>query len=246
MIDQHIIKVNGRLKQAGIRVTIERKGNRLYLRGIFPPKPQHGKLHPYQQRLCLDVGATTDGLKFAEAKAKEVSAKLDLHQFRWEDYEENITESFDIAEAIANLQTIYFKEHPRTKTTLETWQREYEHPLNQLTNYKELSIESLEDALFSLTEPDTRKRRRYALAFAKLADLIGLDGGQIREKVGCYGINSLNPRSIPPDKEILAAYKKLDDDWFKSAYGLMAAYGLRNHEVYHAVPYLFCRPGENL
>ncbi|OIP78088.1 MAG: hypothetical protein AUK48_02410 [Oscillatoriales cyanobacterium CG2_30_44_21] len=42
-IDGRIAQANGRLKSAKVGIAIARQGDRLYLRGTFPPKPDSDK-----------------------------------------------------------------------------------------------------------------------------------------------------------------------------------------------------------
>ena len=85
-IDGRIAQANGRLKSAKVGMTIERKGDRLYLRGIFPPKPDSTKKEPYQQRLALGIHANPLGVKLAEAEARKVGALIDCKEFLWLPY----------------------------------------------------------------------------------------------------------------------------------------------------------------
>ncbi|MCC5670104.1 hypothetical protein LC653_41515 [Nostoc sp. CHAB 5784] len=57
-IDSKIAEANSKLRAANTRVSIERKGNRLWLRATLPPKPHINKQQPYQQKVSLDINAT--------------------------------------------------------------------------------------------------------------------------------------------------------------------------------------------
>ncbi len=82
-----------------------------------------------------------------------------------------------------------------------------------------------------ITQPNTRSRRRYALAFAYLCDIAGIEHN-FRKKTGNYNPTAVSPRSIPDDSLIAHIYSILSPfpQW-QWAYGMMACYGLRNHEV---------------
>ncbi len=224
-----IIKVNERLSKGNCRLKVALKGNSLYLRGTFPPKT--GEVLPKQRYLSLGVKLTAEGLKFAEAKAKELSGKLDLNRFRWDEFEKKEDKSLD--SLIQSLKKDYFKDKEQNSTTLSTWKHEYLQPFLKLSRVP-ITIDALIDALIDETLPNTRNRRRHALAYAKLADYAGLDGSQLRAMVGDYGLKSLSPRSLPSDSEIQDLYLKLPKLWVKDCFALMTVWGLRNHECFHA------------
>lgn len=227
--EQKLDKVNQRLKVANIRVTIQKQGNSLYLRGIFPPKTNKEGVG-CQQRLGLKVGATSEGLKYAEAKAKEVSGLLDLKRFDWAVYLEKPSAKSKLNASLEKLEKAYFSTRQKTPSTIKTFKHEYLTPLSGLPQNKQVTVEALMEHIFT-TEPDTRNRRRYALACAKLADVIGLDH-DLRKLAGNYGVKSLSPRSLPDDLTIANLINNFDDPAWRWVYGIMACYGVRNHEVF--------------
>ena len=79
-------QANGRLRAAKVGVIIEAKGDRLYLRATFPPKPDTQKTKPFQQRLALGFHANPTGIKQAELEARKVGAMLDCKEFSWQPY----------------------------------------------------------------------------------------------------------------------------------------------------------------
>ncbi len=88
--DDKLKHLNEKLKIASIPLTIEQRGSKLCIRGVFPPKPGSSIDRPHQQRLSLHLPATIQGLKAAEAKAKEISGQLVFDKFNWEHYVPNI------------------------------------------------------------------------------------------------------------------------------------------------------------
>jgi len=75
-LDSKIEQVNARLKAARMGLQIERRGQKLNLRGTLPPRPGSDRLKPHQQRLSLNLPATTAGLKQAEQEVKVIAAEL--------------------------------------------------------------------------------------------------------------------------------------------------------------------------
>jgi integrase len=226
--EKNLEKINQRLKAGNIRLTIESQGKKLYLRGIFPPKNNDRSWH--QQRLTLKVSATPAGLKYAEAKAKEISALLDLNQFDWSKFITQKSESFNLSDCLKKLEKDYFSTRTKSETSLNTWEHEYLKPLSGLPQNKQLTVEVLKEHIL-MTPPDTRTRRRYALACAKLADTLGIDH-DLRKLVGNYGIKSLSPRSLPDDLTISNLINNFETPSWRWVYGIMACYGVRNHEVF--------------
>jgi integrase len=225
-----IDQINKRLKAARIGVAIEVRGDSLSLRATFPPKP--GEIGaPRQQRISLGVLANPEGLQFAESEAKVIGGLLAQGRFDWGCYLKSDRPSETIAYWIEKLSDRYFSERERNPTTLETWYHEYLQPLSRLPKEESLSEEILRDTLFQWTQPNTRSRRRYALAYAKIADLAGLTH-DLRHLIGDYSLRAISPRSLPSDQEIVQFYRSISDRSWKWIYGVMATYGLRNHEAY--------------
>jgi len=82
MIEGRLAQANGRLKISNVGVSIEVKGNRLYLRATLPPKPDSGKEKPFQQRLTRGYHANPAGLKLQGGFIQEKNC-LDSLFFRW-------------------------------------------------------------------------------------------------------------------------------------------------------------------
>lgn len=223
-------QINKRLKAAKIGVAIEIRGGSLSLRATLPPKP--GKSgSPRQQRISLGILANKDGLHFAENEAKVVGGLLAQGRFDWDSYLKIDRPLETITYWIEKLKDQYFSERERTPTTVETWHHDYWQPLSRLPKEQPLTEKCLKDTLFQWTTPNTRSRRRYALAYAKIADLAGINHG-LCDLIGDYSLKAVSPRSLPSDEAIAKSYELISDRSWQWIYGVMAAYGLRNHEVY--------------
>lgn len=225
-----IAQANGRLKSANIKVRIVQRGDRISLVATLPPKPGTAKNHPHQQRLSPGIDATPLGLKQAEAKAKEISALLNQKRFTWDDYLHEKTESKTVADWAEILEKQYFSERGDTPAARTTWKNDYLQVIGKLPMEQPITIDTLEKLIFT-TEPNSRSRRRYALACAILADCAGLTHN-LRKLVGKYSTSSLNPRNLPSDKLIAEQFEQIKDPCWQWVYGVMACYGLRNHEVF--------------
>ena len=79
----------------------------------------------------------------------------------------------------------------------------------------------------------SRSRQQCAIALAALARHQGLDlPADWSERAAGYGLHAARFRQLPSDAEILTLVDCIPNDSWRLAYGLMATYGLRNHEVF--------------
>jgi integrase len=79
----------------------------------------------------------------------------------------------------------------------------------------------------------SRSRQQCAIALAALACHQGLDlPADWSERAAGYGLHAARFRQLPSDAEILTLVDRIPNDGWRLAYGLMATYGLRNHEVF--------------
>ncbi|HLO87981.1 MAG TPA: integrase [Nostocaceae cyanobacterium] len=227
--------VNGRLKAANIGVTVVVRGGKISLRATFPPKPGSGKTEWYQQRLALGIYANPAGLQEAEAKAKEIGGLLAQEKFDWRNYIEvkEEEEKTDLEMWIERYEADYYARKGKTPTTINTWKSDY-LPAWKLLKDRELTKEDLISAV-SEVPANSRKRKLVCEKLENLAKFAGLTV-DLSPYIGNYSFDKATPRYIPSDKEIEATRELLSDNpaW-QWAFGVMATYGLRPHEVF------FCR-----
>jgi hypothetical protein len=142
-IDPKLAQANGRLKSAKVGIAIERKGDRLYLRGILPPKPNSKVENDYQQRLALSIHANPHGLKLAEAEARKVGALLDCKEFTWSPYLKEEINAVTCGEWVQKFEKDYFAKRDRNPKTETTWSKSYLEVLKRLPVDEILSVEVL-------------------------------------------------------------------------------------------------------
>lgn len=94
-----------------------------------------------------------------------------------------------------------------------------------------LSKETLLTVVLS-TSPDTRTRQKACIYTKVLAKFAGIDFDP-SEYSGNYSPESVELRDIPSDKQIMQWRDRITNKQWQFAFELMAAYGLRNHEVFH-------------
>jgi len=124
-----------------------------------------------------------------------------------------------------------FEQSKRDSVCSTTWKTDYFRPFGQLPGDVILSSEVLLNAI-SLTAPNTRQRRRFCLAFRQLAEFAGIELN-VRNLIGSYGPTKVQPRDLPTDEYIAACFKQIKNPQWQWAYGVLATYGLRNHEAFY-------------
>jgi len=239
-IDVRIAQANGRLKAARVRVSIERRGGVLWLRGTFPPKPGSTQTQPYRQKFGLGVNANPAGVQHAEKQARLMGAQLNLQQFGWANWlGDSLRDSK--AERVSSLGTVgywveryevsYWQRRAKSLKALETWQSNYQRVFVKLPADQQLTEQVIRSAI-DLTAADSQPRRRTVQALAKLATFAGLECN-LSELTGNYSARSVNPRSLPTDATIAAMREAIKHPGWRWVLGMIACYGLRPHEVFH-------------
>jgi integrase len=236
-INEELEKTNQRLKSGAIWVKICVKGNKLYLQGTFPPKPDSTRGQPYQQYLTLGVSANPSGLKVAEAKAKEIAALLDLGRFDWSPYIKQkkvavgATEAVTVADWLERFEQNYFESRPRTSAKLNTFHKNYRTLLARMPGTQLLTAELLRQTVLQESVAGSRNRQLFVMAYGSLARLAGItvDLKSLRSN---YSPKSVSPRDLPTDEQILEVAELLSDPGWRWIYGMLATYGLRDHEVF--------------
>jgi integrase len=230
-IDARIAQANGRLKSARVGISIEQKGNRLYLRGTLPPRPGSTQKQAYQQRLSLGIHANPSGVKLAEAEARKVGALLDCKQFDWQPYTKIATVAPQkVSEWIEQFEINYFQNRERNDKTLTTWNGDYAKVLDKLPK-DELLTSVLIDEYIRNIEPDTKTRKRVCMVLRALSQFAELDYDP-SPLAGKYSPKRVTPRDLPDDRSIAEIGLNIKNAAWRWVYGMMATYGLRNHEVF--------------
>jgi integrase len=230
-ISDRLRESNQRLKALNIRITIERNGSKLSLRASLPPRQGEGK-HT-QQRIPLSISATEDGLKQAESEAHTVRRDLDAGRFNWGKYlkAEVVVEAPKlIRDWLTAFETDYFSRREKNQKSLTTWHGDYFQVFKRLPENKPLTSEIIR-RLILRTAPDTKNRKRYCIILGSLARFAGVEV-DTRSLSGKYSPKKVSPRDIPDDAEITKWYCKLINPAWKWVFGIIATYGLRNHEVF--------------
>jgi len=222
-------QANGRLKAAKTGVTILQRGDRLYLQAVLPPRPGSAKPSPYQQQIALGIHANTVGVSLAEKEARKVGYLRDAKEFDWGLYAgagHTKQQSETVADWVRK-----FEEAKRSAVCGTTWKTDYQRPFGTLPAGEPITSELLLSAI-AKTTPNTRQRRRFCLAFRQLAQFAGIefDMGHL---LGNYSPTKVQPRNLPTDDEIEDCFGHIQNPEWQWVYGVLAAYGLRDHEAFY-------------
>ncbi|MEL7357542.1 MAG: site-specific integrase [Cyanobacteria bacterium J06560_6] len=257
-LDESLTKVNQRLKAAKLGLKIERRGDKLSLRGTLPPRPGSAKLKSSQQRIPLGIPAHKAGLKQVEKTAKVIAAQLIENTFDWQDYLGPVA---GLKRAGADLQTqlqafeAYFfqqrAEDGRSKpaSVRTTWEKAYVPYLRKLqaiaAQHPSFSLPEAIYATVQSTKANSRSRQICCTALDALATFLNTPlPTDLKSFWGNYGNSKTQLRQLPTDEQILSAYEQIPNKDWQFIYGIMATYGLRNHEVFFS-DYAMLANGDN-
>ena len=230
--------LNAQLAVQGTRLRIEQRGQSLNLRGPLPLREETSKTKV--QRISLGLRADAAGLQEARESLDQVQRQLDRERFNWEDWQSKPRGSTGTGAdaAIGSFEQAFFSDPRRRRAAAgsrTTWSGAY---LPYLRRLRHLSGEApLNAALLLQTlrsyEDGSRSRQQCSTALAALAQHLGLALPEdCRQEAGGYGLHRARFRQLPTDAQILEAVLRIPNPRWRLAYGLMATYGLRNHEVF--------------
>ena len=229
--------LNAQLAVQGTRLRIEQRGQTLNIRGPLPLRdaPSTFKV----QRISLGLQADAAGLQEVKEALNQVQRQLDRDRFNWEDWQTTQRRSTGTrAEpAIRSFEQAFFKDPRRRRATgsRTTWSGAYLPYLRRLSLFSgegPLTADVMLQTLRSY-EDGSRSRQQCSTALAALARHVGLALPEDwRQEAGGYGMHQARFRRLPTDAQILEAVLQIPNPRWRLAYGLMATYGLRNHEVF--------------
>jgi integrase len=239
-------RANGRLAAAGVGLRLEQRGTRLGLRGPLPDRVDPSRSR--RQRLSLGLPASEAGLAQALVRLELVLRQLAEGRFCWEEWGGATTAPPPPAPAPAPpaLSTLleafeqaFFAEPRRRRQpagSRSTWQAAYRPYLRRLERLapegSTLDADLLEEVLESYALA-SRSRQQAAIALAALARHAAIAlPDDWTERAGGYGLHQARFRPLPSDERIVALAEAIPNPAWRLVYGLMATYGLRNHEVF--------------
>ena len=265
-LDGAIRAQNALLEAGGVALRLERRGQRLGLRGPLPCRQGSGR-HPVQ-RISLGLAADAAGLEQACSSLRRVQQQLQLNCFDWSQWAVVAGGTTGVTTAVVTtgasrgrhtgrsasptalqaslegaLQRFehHFHADPRRRRnpagSRTTWSAAYLPYLRRLRRLAGQQGLALGPALLVQVLESyplaSRGRQQCGTALAALARAEGFplpaDWG---ERAGGYGLHAAQFRQLPSDRQILEWIERIPNPGWRLAYGLMATYGLRNHEVF--------------
>ena len=234
--DDPLSRMNAGLQASGIRLRLERRGQRLGLRGPLPRRDGQPGLKV--QRLSLGLMDDEAGRKQALQRLHQVDAELAADCFRWPQNRPGAGQKTTPLEAALERFQQRFADEPRRRRTpagaRSTWSAAYLPYLRRLREQGEqhLSAELLQRVLESYPMA-TRSRQQCGLVLGLLArqEEVMLPPNW-RDQAAGYGLHQARFRQLPSDGRILELVEAIPNPAWRLVYGLMATYGLRNHEVF--------------
>lgn len=227
---------------AGIRLRLELRGQRLGLRGPLPCRTTPERLRV--QRLSLGLLADASGLQRAQRQLLQVHQQLEDGRFSWQGWASGTSPTPDDAQAVSSqleaFEAAFFNDPRRrrnpagSRTTWTSAYRPYLRRLERLAGELELPIgQELLLAVLESYALTSRSRQQCTTALGALARHLELVLPEDWAERGAgYGLHRAQFRQLPSDLQILSSLELIPNPRWRLVYGLMATYGLRNHEAF--------------
>ncbi len=242
--NNQLLNLNQKLSTSGAKLRVEQRGQRLCLRGPLPIQETPHKLKT--QRISLGLPSNPEGLKQAEKTLQLILLQLEHQQFNWENW---IKRSFcnsitpqkrRVDDVISEFKLSFFKKTTTRDHVLRgktTWNSAYKPYLRRLEEQAGKSKCTLNKEIFLATllsySENSRSRQQCGIVLNALANhlKISLPANWRKLSYG-YGIHKAQFRELPSDEVIQKMFKLIPNKKWQLVFGLMATYGLRNHEVF--------------
>lgn len=237
-LDDSIASLNAGLRSTGVRLRLERRGERLALRGPLPQRDGGEGLKV--QRLSLALAADAEGLGLALQRLHQVHGEVVRGAFAWPSSEPDDpggSAATPLEQALQRFEQ-GFRSDPRRRRkpagARSTWSAAYQPYLRRLRSQGESSLSAALLAQVLESYPlASRSRQQCGLVLGLLARQEQLVlPADWNERAGGYGLHQARFRQLPSDAAILSAVEEIPNPGWRLVYGLMATYGLRNHEVF--------------
>jgi len=240
---QEINNVNDIFATQGSKLRIEKRGNKLNIRGSLPSKENKNNFKI--QRISLGIKADISGLEEAKKKLQLINLQLELGQFDWINWISNsqikeVKNDYEFSRKINQFEEFFFKERKSeylSSTRKTTWRSSYKPYLKRVLNiyneYENANLEIIFQKTLESYKEGSRSRKQCATSLSVLAKFLEMklpENWKLSSKG--YGLNKAGFRNLPTDELIEKLWDKIPNKSWKLVFGLMATYGLRNHEVF--------------
>ena len=235
--------INRKFLIKGSKLKIEKRGGKLNIRGSLPSK--ENKNIQKVQRISLGIDADNNGLEEAEKKLQLINLQLELDQFEWSNWitssiqQGNKTYDFFLKK-ISEFEKNFFKEFKNdhlNSARKSNWNSSYKPYIKRMISIYQKSDNKDINHIFLKTlksyKDESRSRKQCGTSLNVFADFLKLSlPSEWKSLSRGYGIKKASFRNLPDDYLIEEIWKKIPNKSWQYVFGLMATYGLRNHEVF--------------
>ena len=196
---------------------------KLYLLAKLPAKDGAGD--PKPQRIPLGLADTPDENKVAAKRLALLQRQIETGTFDWADWVE-VSQGTSWRAAI---DALYRKRVVNGRTGQSTWEVSYMGRLRQLPMSKVVTTAGIADAIAKYKR-DTASYKELYFLMKDLASLIGVTFPEM--PIPTYG-TTYKPPDVPDEDEIVEWVKRVQAEDAEAgwAFGMLATYGLRPHEL---------------
>lgn len=135
-----------------------------------------------------------------------------------------------VGDAVEAFEQDYWQRRAKSPKSATTWEVHYSSVFRRLPLDEFLTAELLLEAVIAIA-PDTCQRKRFCHVLTCLANFCGVSV-DLSRYAGNYNSAKTAPRSLPTDSEIVHIWQGIESPSWQWAFGLLAAYGLRPHELF--------------
>ncbi len=239
---QEINIVNDKFATQGSKLKIEKRGEKLNIRGSLPSKENKNNFKI--QRISLGLKADISGLEEAKKKLQLINLQLELNQFEWINWANKNNKKnkdyFEFPSILNKFEEFFFKENKNeylSSTRITTWRSSYKPYLKRFMKiYDSSNNKDLKNIFLKTLETyneGSRSRKQCATSLSVFAKFIDFKLPENwKSNARGYGLDKASFRDLPSDEVIEKLWEKIPNKSWKFVFGLMATYGLRNHEVF--------------
>jgi len=184
-------------------------------------------------------------LEEAKKKLQLINLQLELNQFDWinwivNPHKKEKTNDFEFPNRLNQFEEFFFKESKSeylSSTRKTTWRSSYKPYLKRILSiynaYYNKDLEKIFQKTLESYKEGSRSRKQCATSLSVLAKFLDIklpEDWKLNSRG--YGLNKAGFRDLPKDELIEKLWEKIPNKSWKFVFGLMATYGLRNHEVF--------------
>ena len=210
---QEINNVNDKFATQGSKLKIEKRGEKLNIRGSLPSKEDHNDFKI--QRISLGLKADISGLEEAKKKLQLINLQLELNQFDWinwigNPYKKQIKNGFELPNKINQFEKFFFKENKSdflTSTRKTTWKSSYKPYMKRILNIyndnENIALEKIFQKTLESYKEGSRSRKQCATSLGVLAKFLDIklpEDWKLNSRG--YGLNKAGFRDLPTDELI--------------------------------------------